>query len=183
MNSRRIARSIVDATSHGISLCQSGYTSKILERTGMTDCNSCQTPMDPRIKLSKKSDYSLVDATFYRTVVLLAVWDILGEQEARHCIRRWHRESTTGVNSSLVCSYLSIIYLSFIENSIGFTIQVSFFSTFKIYLPQVIQYRINWPFILNWKLLFYLFIWYSLLKFHNNYSKKKKFTITFVISR
>ncbi|KAJ0970051.1 hypothetical protein J5N97_022928 [Dioscorea zingiberensis] len=56
-------------TSHGISLCQSGYASKILEKTGMADCNSCQTPMEPRLKLSKNSEDSFVDATFYRSII------------------------------------------------------------------------------------------------------------------
>ncbi|KAJ0978704.1 hypothetical protein J5N97_014178 [Dioscorea zingiberensis] len=56
-------------TSHGISLCQSGYASKILERTGMADCNSCQTPMESRLKLSKNSEDSFVDATFYRSII------------------------------------------------------------------------------------------------------------------
>ena len=35
----------------------------------MANCNSCQTPMEPRLKLSKHSEDSLVDATFYRSII------------------------------------------------------------------------------------------------------------------
>jgi hypothetical protein len=42
---------------------------KILEKNGLTDCNSCQFPMEPRLKLSKQSSEKFVDKTAYRNVV------------------------------------------------------------------------------------------------------------------
>lgn len=53
----------------GISLCQSAYALKILEKTGMLDCNPCQTPMEERLKLSKNGEGPKVDPTYYRSVV------------------------------------------------------------------------------------------------------------------
>lgn len=53
----------------GITMCQAGYAKKILERTGMSDCNPCQAPMEPRTKLSKLSEEPPVDATYYRSIV------------------------------------------------------------------------------------------------------------------
>jgi hypothetical protein len=55
----------VKQTSDGISLSQSAYTRKILERAGMGGCNPCHTPMEHRLKLSKKSSVMVVDATEY----------------------------------------------------------------------------------------------------------------------
>lgn len=53
----------------GISLCQGAYAAKLLERCGMGDCNSLQTPMEERLKLSKHSDKPAVDPTEYRSLV------------------------------------------------------------------------------------------------------------------
>ncbi|CAM0953939.1 unnamed protein product [Alopecurus aequalis] len=53
----------------GITLCQSGYASRILEKMGMLNCNPTHTPMEPRLKLSKKSQAEEVDSTEYRSVV------------------------------------------------------------------------------------------------------------------
>lgn len=52
----------------GITLCQSAYSLKILEKCGMTNCNPCQEPMEARLKLSKVSSCP-TDATFYPSVV------------------------------------------------------------------------------------------------------------------
>ena len=52
-----------------ITLCQEAYAKKILEKCGMEDCNPSQVPMEPRLKLSKKSGAPKVDATEYRSVV------------------------------------------------------------------------------------------------------------------
>ena len=52
-----------------ITLCQEAYAKKILERCGMEECNSSQVPMEPRLKLSKKSGASVVNATEYRSIV------------------------------------------------------------------------------------------------------------------
>lgn len=52
-----------------ITLCQEAYARKILEISGMTDCNSAQTPMEVRLKLSKRSQAPEVDSTKYRSIV------------------------------------------------------------------------------------------------------------------
>jgi hypothetical protein len=51
-----------------ISLCQSSYTLKILEQTGMKGCNSCHVPMENRLKLSKNDKTPSVDKTKYRSI-------------------------------------------------------------------------------------------------------------------
>ena len=50
----------------GITVCQSSYAAKILEDAGMSDCNSCSTPMENRLKLKKNSG-QVQDATEYRS--------------------------------------------------------------------------------------------------------------------
>jgi hypothetical protein len=55
--------------SDGIMLSQGAYALKILEKAGMAGCNSCQTPMEHRLKLSKNSSEPLVDATKYSSIV------------------------------------------------------------------------------------------------------------------
>jgi hypothetical protein len=52
-----------------ITLCQEAYTKKILQSCAMDDCNLTQVPMEPRLKLSKRSKEHAVDATEYRSVV------------------------------------------------------------------------------------------------------------------
>ncbi|KAL9299241.1 putative RNA-directed DNA polymerase [Arabidopsis thaliana] len=52
--------------SKGITLNQSRYAIKILEETGMKDCNLVHTPMDPSYKTSKSETEKEVDATVYR---------------------------------------------------------------------------------------------------------------------
>jgi hypothetical protein len=52
-----------------IILCQEVYAKKILQSCAMEDCNLTQVPMEPRLKLSKKSKAPTVDATEYRSVV------------------------------------------------------------------------------------------------------------------
>ncbi|BAF28972.2 Os12g0108800 [Oryza sativa Japonica Group] len=54
---------------NGISLSQSAYALKLLEKTGMVDCNPCHAPMEAKLKLSKSSTAALVDATYYRRIV------------------------------------------------------------------------------------------------------------------
>lgn len=51
------------------SLCQSSYALNILEKSGMTECNPCQVPMEPRLKLWKSDQAKKVDATHYRSIV------------------------------------------------------------------------------------------------------------------
>ena len=52
-----------------ITLCQEVYAKKILEKCGMEECNPTHVPMEPRLKLSKRSEAPVVDATEYRSVV------------------------------------------------------------------------------------------------------------------
>lgn len=52
-----------------ITLCQASYAKKILELAGMSACNSCSTPMENRLKLSKQNGGDAVDTTMYRRVI------------------------------------------------------------------------------------------------------------------
>lgn len=59
----------VSQTDEGITLSQGACAKKILEAAGMVGCNPSQTPMEPRLKLSKLSTSPCVDATDYRKIV------------------------------------------------------------------------------------------------------------------
>ncbi len=59
----------VKQSSGEISLCQSAYAVKLLDKCGMSDCYETQVPMDQRHKLSKRSSNPPVDTTMYRSVV------------------------------------------------------------------------------------------------------------------
>jgi hypothetical protein len=48
---------------NGITLRQAAYADKLLERSGLQDCNPTLAPMEPRLKLSKESTAPAVDAT------------------------------------------------------------------------------------------------------------------------
>lgn len=50
-------------------LCLSTYAGKLLERSGLSNCNSSATPMEPHLKLSKTSTTAVVDATTYRHII------------------------------------------------------------------------------------------------------------------
>ncbi|XP_066323859.1 uncharacterized mitochondrial protein AtMg00810-like [Miscanthus floridulus] len=52
-----------------LTLGQSAYASKLLERSGMAECKSCVTPMEERLKLMKASTMVKVDATLYRNII------------------------------------------------------------------------------------------------------------------
>jgi hypothetical protein len=51
-----------------ITLCQSAYAAKLLEKAGMTGCTTSQVPMEPRLKLSKESSNPPVDVALYRSI-------------------------------------------------------------------------------------------------------------------
>jgi hypothetical protein len=53
----------------GITLSQERYANKILDLSGFADCNSCDVPMQAKLKLSRKDDSPCVDATEYRSLV------------------------------------------------------------------------------------------------------------------
>jgi hypothetical protein len=59
----------VRQSAKGVTLCQSAYADKIVEKTGLSGCNPCSTPMEPRLKLSKASSNPPVDKTLYRSIV------------------------------------------------------------------------------------------------------------------
>jgi hypothetical protein len=59
----------VHQNSGKISLSQSAYAAKVLDKCGMKDCNPTLITMDPGTKLSKESSNSLVDSTQYRSIV------------------------------------------------------------------------------------------------------------------
>lgn len=54
---------------NAITLGQSAYAKKLLEKAGMENCNSCSTPMEVRLQLSTRSTTERVDATMYRSLV------------------------------------------------------------------------------------------------------------------
>jgi hypothetical protein len=53
----------------GITLRQSAYAVKILESTGMLNCNPCATPMEARLKLTKRLEDDVVNPTTYRSII------------------------------------------------------------------------------------------------------------------
>lgn len=60
----------VNQTPTSISLHQTSYARKILEKMGVGECNPCKLPMEPRIKLSKVVEgETTVDETLYRSVI------------------------------------------------------------------------------------------------------------------
>ena len=52
-----------------LTLGQSAYSSKLLERSDMAKCKPCVTPMEERLNLTKASTAANVDATLYRSIV------------------------------------------------------------------------------------------------------------------
>ncbi|XP_066334590.1 uncharacterized mitochondrial protein AtMg00810-like [Miscanthus floridulus] len=52
-----------------LTLRQSAYASKLLERSGMSECKPCVTPMEERLKLTKASTAAKVDTTLNRSIV------------------------------------------------------------------------------------------------------------------
>ena len=50
-------------------MSQSSYALKILESAGMLNCNPCATPMEARLKLSKKMEDEVVNPTTYRSII------------------------------------------------------------------------------------------------------------------
>ena len=59
----------VQQTEVGIRIGQAAYAAKLVERSGLSDCNVCAVPMESRLKLSKESESPLVDAMEYRSLV------------------------------------------------------------------------------------------------------------------
>ncbi|WVZ91848.1 hypothetical protein U9M48_037970 [Paspalum notatum var. saurae] len=59
---------IVEPRPSGLLLHQRQYTLDILERTEMTDCNPCSTPVDTQAKLSEDAGPPVADPTAYRSL-------------------------------------------------------------------------------------------------------------------
>jgi hypothetical protein len=53
----------------GINLSQGAYANKLLERSGLQDCNPAATPMEQRLKMWKDSTTPEVNATEYRRII------------------------------------------------------------------------------------------------------------------
>lgn len=51
---------------NGITLCQERHAIKIIEETGMSDCNAVYAPMEPSLKLSKSQKKASIDERKYR---------------------------------------------------------------------------------------------------------------------
>ena len=52
-----------------LTLGQSVYASKLLERSSMAESKPCMTPMEERLKLTKACTAAKVDATLYRSII------------------------------------------------------------------------------------------------------------------
>jgi hypothetical protein len=52
-----------------ITIKQAAYAAKLVEKAGLAGCNPVQIPMEPRLKLSKKSANTPVDIKLYRSLV------------------------------------------------------------------------------------------------------------------
>jgi hypothetical protein len=59
----------VHQSDSGITLRQTAYAKRIVELTGLTDCNPTLTPMEERLKLSRNSTTEEVDATQYKCLL------------------------------------------------------------------------------------------------------------------
>jgi hypothetical protein len=59
----------VDQKPGVITLKQSAFAKKLLEKSGMADCNPVHVPIEPRLKLSQVSPNPPVDITMYRSIV------------------------------------------------------------------------------------------------------------------
>jgi hypothetical protein len=53
----------------GITLRQSAYATKVLEKAGLAGCNASATPMEPKLKLLKEGTTPSVDVTEYRSLI------------------------------------------------------------------------------------------------------------------
>jgi hypothetical protein len=81
--------------SDGITLSQAAYAWKILECAGMGSSNPCHTPMEHRLKMSKQSTASEVNATEYPWPHRLST--VPGAHPARHHVHRRLCQSLHGV--------------------------------------------------------------------------------------
>lgn len=59
----------VNQKEHSTTLKQSAYAKKLLDKSGMANCNPCRYPMEYKLQLDKDEGGELVDATEYRSTV------------------------------------------------------------------------------------------------------------------
>ncbi|WVZ84639.1 hypothetical protein U9M48_031646 [Paspalum notatum var. saurae] len=59
----------VEQKKREIAISQSAYTGMILKMARMIGCNSCTTPMEPRLQLTKETAGAPVDTTKYRSII------------------------------------------------------------------------------------------------------------------
>ena len=59
----------VTQRARGITLHQTAYATKILEKAGLAGCNPSATPMETKLKLLKEGSTPSVDATEYRSLI------------------------------------------------------------------------------------------------------------------
>jgi hypothetical protein len=59
----------VKQSSEGISLSQSAYALKIVEKCGLVGCNPSQASMENSLKLNNQSEEASVDKTLYRSIM------------------------------------------------------------------------------------------------------------------
>jgi hypothetical protein len=56
-----------------ITMCQSSNARKILQVTGMENCNSCHVPLENRLKLKRLIDGEVIDASMCRSMWVACV--------------------------------------------------------------------------------------------------------------
>ncbi|POS87834.1 hypothetical protein EPUL_000747 [Erysiphe pulchra] len=68
----------IDITEKAISLYQTAYIIKIIERFGMQDCSSVGTPLEPVAQLTKEPDKCIDDITIYQSIVGSLMYACIG---------------------------------------------------------------------------------------------------------
>jgi hypothetical protein len=79
---------------HNIILSQAGYAGRLLERTGMAECNPTHVPVEPKLKLSKQSKAPATALDLLPECCRVSA--LLGAHQTRHCIRRRLRQQVHG---------------------------------------------------------------------------------------
>jgi hypothetical protein len=88
----------------GIIVTQTGYAPRILEKSGMSDCNSCSSPTENHLKLSKNSTAKPVDATEFRSIMGCTT----RHHFCYHLSEQIHGEANSGTHGG--CEAPAVIY-------------------------------------------------------------------------
>ena len=59
----------ISQTSQGLFINLQGYINKLLDKFGLTNCNPCSLPIDPRVQLQKEMGTAKIDPVQYRFLV------------------------------------------------------------------------------------------------------------------